>query len=76
MDATITAEMVIQKQSEINLIRKIFEEILKCVGNESSVFDPKADNIEFQPLGTSFLMQRTHYFVASCDLFQNDNSGL
>ena len=39
-----------QKQSEVNLMRKIFEEILKSVGKESTILD--AFDADLEPLGT------------------------
>jgi hypothetical protein len=43
--------MVNQKQSEINLIRKVFEEIFKCISEEPSVYDPNADELELDIFG-------------------------
>lgn len=77
MNAKISSEMVTQKQSEINLIRKIFEEIFKCIGNESSVYEPQSDQVELEPFGSvGCLTTRTHFVVPLGHLFQNDNKGL
>jgi hypothetical protein len=51
LDATIKPEMMTQKQSEINLIRKIFEEMLKCIGSEQEVYDPNSDDLDLEAIG-------------------------
>ena len=47
----MTSEMVNQKQSEINLIRKVFEESFRFTGTESKIYDPENSKKELETFG-------------------------